>query len=231
MTAYHEDLAADPAPETLRRVASGLLADTRRLAEEIRQSHQQREVARVRVESFESRIRDLEHELAQTTRMARNDPLTHTLNRRGLDEVVRTEAARSARYQVTLTLSMIDLDDFKRINDQMGHAGGDRALVHFVTTANANLRSTDRIARTGAEEFVLIFPATGIAAALDAIRRLQGALAQSPIPGEEQRWILTFSAGTAQWRQGDSLDQVLARADGALYQAKQLGKNRVEAAP
>jgi diguanylate cyclase (GGDEF)-like protein len=228
--AYREDLAGEPDPETLRRVAGGLLADTGVLAEQIEQSQAHLAQARQRVESFESRVRDLEHELAQTTRLARNDPLTHALNRRGLEEVVRTEAARSARFQVPLTITMVDLDDFKRINDQMGHAGGDRALVHFVTTAQANLRSTDRIARTGGEEFVLIFPATGIEAALDAIRRVQGALARAPIPGEEQRWMLTFSAGAAQWRDGDTLARVLARADGALYQAKQLGKNRVETA-
>jgi diguanylate cyclase len=230
VNAYQQDLAGEPGPETLRRVTDSLLVDTRRLADEIDQSREHLAEARRRVESFESRVRDLEHELAQTARLARNDPLTHALNRRGLDEVIRTEAARCARYQVPLTVTMVDLDDFKRINDQMGHAGGDRALVHFVTTAQANLRSTDRIARTGGEEFVLVFPATGIAAALDALRRVQGSLARTSIRDEDQAWVLTFSAGVAQWRDGDTLDRILERADAALYKAKQLGKNRVEIA-
>ena len=235
---YQKDLAGDPDPEVLRRVAGGLLADTGRLAEQILQSQEDLAQARRRVESFESRVRSLEDELEQTARMARNDPLTQVLNRRGLDEVIRTEAARSDRYQTPLTVVLIDLDDFKSINDQMGHAGGDRALVHFVTTAKANLRSTDRIARTGGEEFVLVFPATEITAALDAIRRVQSSLARDPIPvvsscassGEACGRTLSFSAGAAQWRSGETLAQILERADAALYRAKQLGKNRVETA-
>jgi len=122
---------------------------------------------------------------------------------------------------------MIDLDDFKAINDSLGHAAGDRALIHFVTTAQACLRSTELIARTGGEEFVVVFPATGVTDAVDAIRRLQRELTRSRFQFEDQSLVMTFSGGAAAWRDSESLGQILRRADAAMYDAKNSGKNRV----
>jgi diguanylate cyclase len=230
LDAHRAALEGEPGAQALRRVAGALLQDTQALAEEIGRSRELLTLAHRRVSSFESRVRELEDRLAQTADLARNDPLTRALNRRGLEEVVRIEVARFERQRQALTVLMVDLDDFKRINDRFGHAGGDRALVHFVGIAQANLRSTDRIARTGGEEFVLILPGTPLPAALDAARRLQSALGRAPIPGLDEAWILTFSAGAAPWLAGDTLERLLERADAALYRAKQLGKNRIELA-
>ncbi len=224
---YREELGGKPDAAVVLRVVGGLLTDTQQVYDEIQKSQEELAEARRKVESYELRVRSLEHELAQTSRMVQNDPLTHALNRRGLDEVFRIETSRAARYKVPLTVVMIDLDDFKRVNDSLGHAAGDRALVHFVTTAQASLRSTEQIARTGGEEFVVIFPATGTDDAIAAIGRLQRALSRSAFAFEGQNVSMTFSGGAASWREGESLAQILRRADLAMYEAKRAGKDRV----
>jgi diguanylate cyclase len=228
--AYQQELDGTPDAAALRRVSGALLADTRQVAEQIRSTQQDLAAARAKVDSYEKRVRSLEQELAQTVRMVQNDPLTRSLNRRGLDEVFRVETARAARYRMPLVLAMIDLDDFKAINDRLGHAAGDRALVHFVTTAQACLRPTDAMARSGGEEFVIVLPATGMEHAVDAVRRILRELARSPFAHEDQQIGLTFSGGVAQWQPGETLDQVLRRADAAMYDVKRKGKNRVEPA-
>ncbi|HYB49748.1 MAG TPA: diguanylate cyclase [Burkholderiaceae bacterium] len=227
ISTYQQELVGQPDALVVARVVGGLLADTKQVAEEIHKSQQDLAEARRKVESYELRVRSLEHELAQTARMVQNDPLTHALNRRGLDEVFRIEVSRSSRYRVPLTVVMIDLDDFKAINDHLGHAAGDRALIHFVTTAQASLRSTELIARTGGEEFVVVFPATGLTESVDAIRRLQRELARSRFQFEGQSRVMTFSGGAAAWREGESLAQILRRADTAMYEAKNGGKDRI----
>jgi len=224
---YQQELGAQPGPEALARVIEGLLRDTQAVSSEIRQSQEQIAEARRKVEAYELRVRALEQELAQTSRMVQNDPLTHALNRRGLDEVFRIEAARALRYKVPLTVVMIDLDDFKAINDSLGHAGGDRALIHFVTTAQACLRSTELIARTGGEEFVLAFPATPVENAVEAVRRLQRDLARNEFIHDGNVRVLTFSGGATLWAEGEALGVTLQRADAAMYAAKRAGKNRV----
>jgi diguanylate cyclase len=225
--AYQQELAGQPGPEALGRVVDGLLRDTRAVSLEIRQSQQDLADARRKVEAYEMRVRALEQELAQTSRMVQNDPLTHALNRRGLDEVFRIEVSRAVRYQVPLTVVMVDLDDFKSINDTLGHAAGDRALIHFVTTAQACLRSTELIARTGGEEFVLAFPATPVESAVEAVRRLQRELARNEFVHDGNVRTLTFSGGATTWADGENLAQTLQRADAAMYAAKRAGKNRV----
>jgi len=229
--AYQQALAGTPDAAAVLRVAGALLADTRQVSEQIHASQRDLAATRAKVESYERRVRILEQELAQTVRMVQNDPLTRAFNRRGLDEVFRVETARALRYRMPLVLAMIDLDDFKRINDGLGHAAGDRALVHFVTTAQACLRPTDAIARSGGEEFVMVLPATGVDEALEAVRRIQRELARSPFVHEERSVGLTFSGGIARWRPEETLDQVLRRADATMYEVKRKGKNLVELAP
>jgi len=224
---HRRALAAQPDPQALSQVVEDLLEDTRDVADTIAQSQAQLAQARRQVLSFEARVRELEQELAAAARLMQNDPLTQALNRRGLEDLLRVEMARATRYGAPLSLVMVDLDDFKAINDTLGHAGGDRALVHFVTTAQACLRSTERIARTGGEEFVIAFAATPVEDAADAVRRLQRALAASAFEHEGQSRVLSFSGGATAWLAGEALDQTLRRADAAMYAAKRAGKNRV----
>jgi len=211
----------------LRRLGGAMLEDARELSAQLAHSREELAQARHKVETFERRLHRLESELEQVARMVQNDPLTHVLNRRGLDEAVSVEMARATRYQVPLSFVMIDLDDFKAINDSLGHAAGDRALVHFITSAQVSLRSTEMIARTGGEEFVFVFPATHVDEAVAAVERLQRALTRSPFDYEGQARLISFSGGAALWAPGESLAQVLRRCDAALYRAKDSGKNRV----
>lgn len=213
--------------ETLSAVIQGLLADTQIVRDEIKHSREELVAARKKVETYEARVQQLEKELMQVSALVQKDPLTFALNRRGLEEAFRIETARAKRYGSALGFVMIDLDDFKKLNDSLGHIAGDRALVHVASLMQATVRPTDFIARLGGEEFALLLPATEVAEAAATAERLQRELAKRGFQFEGRPWTLTFSAGAVQWRNGESLEEMIRRADAALYEAKRSGKNRV----
>lgn len=213
--------------ETLSAVIKGLLADTQIVRTDIRQSREELVAARKKVETYEARVQQLEKELTQVSALVQKDPLTFALNRRGLEEAFRIETARSSRYGAPLGFVMIDLDDFKKLNDSLGHVAGDRALIHLASLMQATVRPTDFIARLGGEEFALLLPATDVSEAAAAAERLQRELAKRGFQFEGRPWTLAFSAGAVQWRTGESLEEMIHRADRALYEAKRAGKNRV----
>lgn len=187
--------------------------------------------ARREVEEAERRVMNLEQELQSVSELVRVDQLTDALNRRGFDELFKRESVRALRSGQTLTLALLDLDDFRHINAAHGHLGGDAALCHVVTLARATLRASDAVARFGGEEFVLLLPETSFLEAMGTLERLRDRLAHKPLVYEGRGIVVTFSAGVARWVPGESQDDLLARADRAMYQAKQAGKNRVVAAP
>jgi diguanylate cyclase len=225
--AYQRELEQANDFATLSRVIQGLLADTALMRTDIQASQAELEGARRKVEAYEQRVRDLERELTQVSTLVQKDPLTTALNRRGLEEAFRLESARATRFRSALSLMMIDLDDFKRLNDSMGHVAGDRALVYFANLIQATLRPTDQIARLGGEEFALLLPATEVAEAVAAGQRLQRELAKQAFDYEGQSRAISFSGGAAQWTAQEQLEDLIRRADRALYEAKRLGKNRV----
>ncbi len=173
------------------------------------------------------RIAELEAELSAARDVASTDPLTGVLNRRGLDAAFRRELARARRSGAGLALALIDLDDFKRLNDVHGHQVGDRALVHLVDVLRAAMRPADMISRFGGEEFVLLLTETALADAVAALERFQRELAARPLAGDLIR--LAFSAGIVMCGEAVSLDESIRRADAATYAAKRAGKNRVMA--
>ena len=207
-----------------------LLQDTTRVQEQALQARDHLGNARRDVEQAEARIAELEQELRDVSGLVRTDPLTGALNRRGFDELVERELARAGRHAHPLALALIDLDDFHQTNAAHGHAGGDAVLRHLVAVCQLHLRSTDAIARLGGDEFVLLLPETPGADSMSTLLRLQRSLAQRPLQLDEQRVPVHFSAGVAQWLPGESADALLRRADAALYAAKRVGKNRVQAA-
>lgn len=225
--AHQTELAKARDIHTLSQVLKALLADTKAMHADVGKNRDDLIEARRQVDSYEQRVRELERELTQVSSMVQKDPLTHALNRRGLADVFRIEAARAARYGTELSMALLDLDDFKLINDQLGHLAGDRALVHLLTVMRASLRPTDAVARIGGEEFAVLLSTTGLDAAVAVTERLQAEVARCAFLHDGKANQLTFSAGAALWKPGETLESFLQRADAAMYRAKRAGKNRV----
>lgn len=173
----------------------------------------------------EARIAELESALNEARQAAFTDALTGALNRRGFDEAYQRELARSRRNGSSLAIALIDLDDFKRLNDTMGHQAGDDALIHLVKCLRAALRPSDILCRFGGEEFVLLLPETGLDEAVAAVSRFQRQFAASIMPGG--KLAVTFSAGVVVQKVAESVEDSILRADAATYAAKRAGKNCV----
>jgi|APEBP8051072210_1049370.scaffolds.fasta_scaffold00701_13 diguanylate cyclase (GGDEF) domain len=173
----------------------------------------------------EARIAELESALSEARQAAFTDALTGALNRRGFDEAYKRELARSRRNGSQLAIALIDVDDFKRLNDTLGHHMGDETLVHLVKSLRAALRPSDILCRFGGEEFVLLLPETALDEAVAAISRFQRQFAASAVPG--CALAVTFSAGVVVRQNSESLEDVILRADAATYAAKRAGKNCV----
>lgn len=172
-----------------------------------------------------SRIAELEEKLAQMSRLAHEDPLTGLLNRRGCEVAFARELSRSTRRHSPLSVAMLDIDNFKRINDEYGHATGDAALVHFAHVIGGALRTSDILARVGGEEFLLILPDTDITQAAFTIARIQTTLAAAVLQAGPASLSLTFSAGIARFEAKDTTGNLIDRADFGTRAAKQKGKN------
>jgi len=152
------------------------------------------------------------------------DPLTGIGNRRKFNDVCNEESARFNRYQSTpFSIIMLDIDHFKKINDQHGHSKGDEALVGLVSTIKPLLRESDSFCRWGGEEFAVILPETGHEGALLLAERIREAISQMSVGSI----MFTVSAGVAQYREKELLGEFIMRLDTALYQAKENGRDRV----
>ena len=166
-------------------------------------------------------------------RLATTDALTGALNRRRFLERGAEEFTRSRRYERPLSVVMLDIDHFKKVNDTHGHATGDEAIKMTVRCSKASLRACDIIGRLGGEEFAVVMPETPPVNAFTAAQRVRERIADSSLPletGGELR--LTVSIGLAWMTPTDrGVEQLLARADAALYRAKNGGRNRVEMEP
>jgi len=215
----------------LSRIMESLLEDTRTAQADSRRAHDQLVEQRDAALQAEARIRQLETELAEMSALVREDPLTHSLNRRGLDDEFAREASRADRYKAPFCIAVLDIDNFKALNDLRGHRTGDDALIHLVKIAKEELRLTDHIARMGGEEFLIILPNTPLDEAAQIVTRLQRSLTKKYFLDNNEKVLITFSAGVAERAAGESQEASIARADAAMYEAKQRGKNRVCTAP
>jgi diguanylate cyclase (GGDEF)-like protein len=162
--------------------------------------------------------------------LAQVDELTGLPNRRAIMKMLNDEIVRAQRTNLPCCVAIIDLDYFKRINDQFGHGAGDEALRTFATNLFANLRAMDRLGRYGGEEFLLIMPDTSQGQALQVVDRLRSMVSGLDWSALFGRNNVTMSAGICTVRRYDSASEVIARADVALYRAKDAGRNRVLAA-
>jgi len=215
----------------LNRILESLLEETRTAQADSRRAHDQLVEERDTALQAEGRIKQLETELAQMSALVREDPMTRSLNRRGLDDEFAREASRADRYRAPFSIAVLDVDNFKALNDLRGHQTGDEALIHLVKVAKEELRLTDHIARLGGEEFLIILPNTPLDEAAKIITRLQRSLTKKYFLDNNEKVLITFSAGVAERVQGESQEASIARADSAMYEAKHSGKNRVCLAP
>ncbi|MEW5773195.1 MAG: diguanylate cyclase [Thermodesulfobacteriota bacterium] len=168
---------------------------------------------------------------ARLIELATADSLTGVANRRHFLEKAEAEVQRCARYGHPLSLVLIDLDHFKKVNDTRGHHVGDAALQHLCRVLGGILRDVDVLGRMGGEEFAALLPETDLARAARVAERMRAALEASPAPADGGPVALTLSAGVAAYGPGsDGVDAMLQKADEAMYRAKHAGRNRVETA-
>lgn len=172
----------------------------------------------------------LQRLLTRIQHLNQTDGLTGLLNRRALEALLQRFQAQVLRGRQHAVV-VLDIDHFKRINDALGHAGGDAALQHLSQLLCGELREADRFGRLGGEEFGILLPDTDQAGALLVAERLRASLADHPLQWEGRSWPLSASFGVSTLASADAQpQQALMRADAALYRAKALGRNRVEPA-
>ena len=181
-----------------------------------------------RVAHMEQEAKGFRQHLEEQRQKALLDPLTGLPNRAAWGERLDLELARWQRYGGELLLAMVDIDHFKRINDAYGHLAGDKVLKIIAGELRKRLRKIDFIARFGGEEFVLLLPSTPLAGGLQLLETLREGIAACPFHFRGERVSITLSAGISAFAAGERSDQVLERADQALYRAKRGGRNRIE---
>jgi len=211
----------------LSHLLDDIMQDTRVIHASALRSHEELLGTRKQVQESEAKIKKLEQELAQVSELVREDQLTGALNRRGLDEAFEREAMRADRSQIPICVALLDIDNFKRLNDTLGHHAGDQALIHLSNVIRDALRPSDLVARYGGEEFIIVLPGVGIEEAVATIERLQRELTKKFFLHENDRILVTFSAGVAQRAPQEPQGNVIGRTDSAMYRAKHTGKNRV----
>jgi len=164
----------------------------------------------------------------EARKLAETDALTGLFNQRFFQETLRREVTRAHRYQRKLTLVIFDLDDFKSINDEVGHLAGDRVLAQAADRLREAVRSVDVACRVGGDEFAVIMPESSAEDGEQLFRRVHNAMRGTALGPDNQR--LRLSGGIAELLHGDTPASLFERADAALYRAKELGKDRADIA-
>lgn len=224
---YQSQIAATEDIAQLNVILQSLVVDIHTMNSDAQHSQAAFLVTQKKVEEAEKQINELTTKLDYISEVAHEDFLTGALNRRGMDEAIEREFSRADRHNTPLSLAMMDIDHFKKINDTMGHSTGDVALAHLAKVVKSVLRSTDVLARYGGEEFVVLLPGSKQSDAVNVIAGVQRDLTKNFFMHNSERVLITFSAGVAERQKGEGIDAVLPRADAALYIAKQTGRNRV----
>ena len=228
VTAQHaQEIERADTLEGLAGVVQAMLEDTRTVQVAVAESQERLQAGGNHAAELEARVRELEAELKLLSDEVSTDMLTQVANRRGLMQAFETESARSQREgDSALAVGLIDIDNFKKLNDTLGHAAGDVALQLLAAAVRDRLRPVDHLARFGGEEFVVLMPGAAVDEASQALTRLQRSLSEALFLHEGREVFVTFSAGVTAWRPGEALQPALERADEGLYEAKRTGKNR-----
>lgn len=174
---------------------------------------------------------ELSEALMRIQALAMRDSLTGLLNRRAMLDELRAEGRRAERNGQAASVALVDMDHFKAINDSQGHGVGDRVLQCFAEVARHELRDTDRLARWGGEEFLLLLPQATVVQAVATLQRIRTRLAEHCVEGASPDLVVTFSAGVARCTSDADVESAVEMADLAMYRAKTAGRNRTECAP
>ncbi len=225
-----DDLERADSREQMTSVLHEMLAASRSVQSGVAEASARIAANREQAEALTRRVQELENELCRLSEQASTDALTQVANRRGLVQAFEIESARAKREGKPLAVGLIDIDNFKKLNDSLGHAAGDAALKALASQVRAALRPVDHVARFGGEEFVVLLPGTTIEQAQEVLTRVQRSMSMGLFMHEGHNVLVTFSAGVTVWRVGESMDSAIERADSALYEAKHTGKNRTCAA-
>ncbi|VVQ10938.1 hypothetical protein PS918_05284 [Pseudomonas fluorescens] len=231
-TSMHEAADLDALKHVLENHLEGLLGT---MDQHRKQRDEREHEVAARLHSLAERVAHMEQEalgfrehLEEQRQKALIDPLTGLPNRAAWSERLDHEIVEWQQHGNTLMLAMLDLDHFKRINDNYGHLAGDKVLKIIATVLRKRLRGTDFIARFGGEEFVLLMPSTVPAAGVKLLEQLRASIEACPFHFKGERVTVTISMGLTAFKPGEHSDLVLKRADQALYRAKNAGRNRVE---
>lgn len=181
-----------------------------------------------RARVLEAEVARLETELAQASERALTDHLTRASNRAGLQQAYTRAIAALHAGAGPVALALLDIDDFKKVNDVRGHAAGDGVLRHLAELLKARIGEAATVARYGGEEFVILMPEASVAQTHELLLRVQREMTREVYMHESSHVFVTFSAGVTAVRDDEALETAVARADDAMYRAKDAGKNRVE---
>lgn len=223
---YAEVIAGANSLDSLAGVVREMVEETRTVHTLVSQTQQRLQDEHDQATQMSARVRALEDEIRRLSDEVSTDQLTQIANRRGLIASFEIESSRAQRNGTPLAVGLLDIDNFKQLNDTLGHQTGDEALKFLAQRVKDALRPGDVVARYGGEEFVVLLPATPALEAQATVTRLQRGLSANLFMHEGKQTFVTFSAGVTLHRDGETLESALERADVALYEAKRTGKNR-----
>lgn len=214
-------------PQELQKVLSEVVSDTKNMLERNKALEEE-------LDKSSHVMEELQRDLENVRREALTDGLTNLSNRKAFDNELRRIAEESEVTGGTFALLMLDIDYFKNFNDNYGHQVGDQVLRLVARTLTDGVKGRDVAARYGGEEFAIILPDTGLQAAVTVGNALRKAVATKDVVNRntgDKLGRITMSAGCAEFSAGENLQDLIERADAALYTAKHNGRNQVAAAP
>jgi len=212
--------------ESLAGVVREMVEESRSVQSLVQQTQARLKDEHDKARELTQRVGELEGEMRRLSEEVSTDQLTQIANRRGLLQAFEAERSRLERGGGSLSVGLLDIDNFKRLNDELGHSAGDEALKSLAALVSSTLRPTDRVARYGGEEFVVLLPETPVDEGQQILTRLQRSLTGGLFMHESKQVFVTFSAGVTAYRESEAIETALERADQALYEAKRTGKNR-----